>query len=319
MATLKNRLLVLLAKKEVTYGVDAAPAGVDAIKVTSPKLTPLQGDKVAYEYARPAFGNFPQIHTGVHAMVTFDVPLWGSGTLGTAPPFGKLIKACAFAETVVAVTSVTYKPENPDVATDSITFKWFQDGQRHVLLGARGTFSIKIDSKQLPWLSFTFTGLYVDPASAAMPTSLTGLPTFRVPQPVAFDYTPTATLHGYAGVLKSFNLDVGNTVTHFDNPGERAVEITDRKSSGKITVLAPTLTTKNYFTIAKNNTLGTLKIEHGTASVDKVFVESTGNFVQILDPNYGDDTGRLSIDAGLSFVPGDDPGNDDFEIRFAAT
>jgi hypothetical protein len=37
------------------------------------------------------------------------------------------------------------------------------DGQRHALIGARGTFTIKADSQGIPYFHFTFTGMWVDP------------------------------------------------------------------------------------------------------------------------------------------------------------
>ena len=42
--------------------------------------------------------------------VTFEVEMAGSGTAGTAPAFGPLLKACGNSETIVTDTSVTYAP-----------------------------------------------------------------------------------------------------------------------------------------------------------------------------------------------------------------
>jgi hypothetical protein len=42
-------------------------------------------------------------------------------------------------ETIVAVTSVTYAPASN--STDSLTMYFELDGQRHALIGARGTWS----------------------------------------------------------------------------------------------------------------------------------------------------------------------------------
>jgi hypothetical protein len=57
----------------------------------------------------------PTLEEGV---VEFDVDLVGSGTAGTAPAWGPLIQACAFAEVIVASTSVTYNPVSSGLQDD---------------------------------------------------------------------------------------------------------------------------------------------------------------------------------------------------------
>lgn len=313
--SLKSRTVVTRAKIETTYATDAAPTGVDAIVTSEVKLTPFAAGKVALKRDRQGFGNDQQIHVGIHAMIEFDVEFVGSGTLGTAPAWGKLMKACQHNETIVATTSVRYRPDQ--TVTDSLTIIFDMDGQQHKMLGCRGSFSLKIDAQGIPYLSFKFWGLYVDPVAAAMPTGLTGWNAFQTPVPVTFAHTPGMTVDTYLTQMISFQFDQGNKVSFYDNPGEQLVEITDRESSGSLVALAPPLGTKNYFTVAKNNSLVGIKVDHGQVSANKVIFESIARS-QLTDPKYGDNDGRATIEMGFVCVPGT-AGNDDYEIRLAAT
>lgn len=311
--SLKSKALLVLAIAELVYGTDPTPTGANAILTSNAQLSPLESSTVARNIDRPTFGADQQLHVGVHAMLTFEVELVGSGTLGTAPAWGKLLKACACKETIVAATSVVYTPQTD--STESLTLYFFLDGQLHKLLGARGTFTLTGDSQTIPKLKFTFTGLWVEPLSQAAPTALAGWDAFQIPDPVTFDYTPTVQLHGLASVFKSFSFDHGNQVTYFDNPGERKVEITDRDSKGSVSIIAPKLSDRNYFAIAKANTLGALSFVHGMDDTKRVALVSPR--VQLLQPKYGDDQGRATLEANLSFVP-TNAGDDEWQLRLEA-
>lgn len=314
--SLLNENVVTAAKAEVTYGVDATPTGADAIVTSKVKLTPLDMKTVSRALDKPNSGADQELVSDDWAMIEFGVELVGSGTLGTPPAYGKLLKACRCSESIVAATSVTYNPDR--TSTDSLSIYFWLDGNRHKLLGSRGTFTIEVNSQGIPMLMFKFTGLYVPPGANANPTALTGWDDFMVPEPVNYDYTPVPTLHGYSNVLLSFKFDAGCNVVNFNNPGEREIRITRHEAKGSISMLAPALGTKDFFSIARASTLGTMKIEHGTVAANRWFFEAASNTVQILKPNYGDNDGRATIEADLLFVP-TSAGSDEWELRFAAT
>lgn len=313
--SLLNENVVTAAKLETTYGTDAAPTGTDAIVTTQVKLTPLEMKTVARDLDKPNSGSDLELTVDYYAMIEFKCELVGSGTLGTAPGFGKLLKACRMKETVVASTSVVYTPFR--ASTDSMTIYFWLDGNLHKLLGARGTYTIEVDSQNIPRLAFKFTGLWVAPSANANPASLTGWDAFQVPQAINFENTPVPTLHGYSGVYRAFRFDAGNNVVPFNNPGEREIRIVNHKAKGSMTMLAPPVATKDYISIAKNNTLGTMKVEHGTTAANRWFFECAASTCQILNPRYGDDQGRATIEADLNFVP-TNAGNDEYQLRFAA-
>lgn len=316
MPSLLTENAITAAKIEATYGLDAAPTGAANALVTSVvKLNPLEMKTVSRKLDKPNSGADQELVVDHYAMIEFSIELVGSGTLGTAPSFGHLLRACRCQEVIVAATSVTYSPLRSSTA--SLTIYFWLDGNLHKMVGARGTFTIEVNSQNIPYLKFKFTGLWVAPSSNANPTVLTNWDGFKIPHPVTFDNTPTPTLHGYTGVYRAFSFDAGNNVQVFNNPGEREIRITSHAAKGSISMLAPLIDDMDFFGAALNSTLGTLKIEHGPSAATRWFFECAGNTCQILNPKYGDDQGRVMIDADLGFVP-TSAGNDEWQLRFAA-
>lgn len=304
--SLRLKKTQIFAALEVTYGTAVVLTGADAILTKGAKITPLAGSAVQRDLDGGTFGNDGALHVGTHVMVEFDVELAGSGTAGTAPKWGRLMKGCQMAETIVAVTSVEYTPASN--GTDSLTLYFQLDGQRHALVGARGTYQLKLDSQGIPYLHFAFTGLYVTPTSVA--DLVRDVSDFIVPRPVTFANTPSFTLHGISAPYKSFSYDHKNQVEHFDNPGEEMVEITDRKPDGSISLKAPAISVKDYFSAARADTIGNLVMVHGSAAGN--IVTFSADRVQILEPKYGEDKGRAMIDANLSFIR--DVGDDEISL-----
>lgn len=89
----------LLAKIETTYGVDPTPTGAaNAILATNVSFSPMEGTDVPRNLERQWFAADPTIAAGLYATISFSVEMVGSGTLGTAPGWGPLMRACAAAE-----------------------------------------------------------------------------------------------------------------------------------------------------------------------------------------------------------------------------
>ena len=107
MALLTRKRLILI-EEESTYGTDASPDGADAVLVRDLSITPQQSDIVSRDLIRPYLGASEQLLANTRVECTFSVELAGSGTAGTAPRYGKALKACGFSETIVANTTVTY-------------------------------------------------------------------------------------------------------------------------------------------------------------------------------------------------------------------
>lgn len=296
----------IYAGLELTYNTAVVLTGADAILTKGAQIRPLEGSPIERELDGGTFGNDGAIHPGTYVVVEFDVELAGSGTAGTAPAWGKLMRGCQMAEVVDAGTDVVYSPASS--GTDSLTMYFELDGQRHALTGARGTFTIALNSQQIPYLHFVFTGLFVTPQTVA--PLVRDVSAFQRPRPVSFAHTPTFSLHGVTAPYNQFSYDHANQVEYFNNPGEEMVEIVNRKPAGQISLQAPAISTKDYFTACRDDTLGALSMVHGITAGNIVTLAAPR--VQLLSPSYGDDRGRATISANLSFVR--DVGDDEMSI-----
>jgi hypothetical protein len=100
---LLGRKRVILAKIETTYGTDATPTGAaNAILVRNLDVTPLDAEVVNRDLVRPYLGSMDQLIAAQKVTATFEVELQGTGTAGSAAPFGPLLRACGLAETLNA-------------------------------------------------------------------------------------------------------------------------------------------------------------------------------------------------------------------------
>ncbi len=309
---MRTKNVQIHAAVESVYGTAFTLTSAHAIVCTGLKMMPFKGSTVSRDLDRGAFGNDSSAHVGVHQGVSFKTELVGSGVLGTAPKWGILALACGFNEVISVGVSVRYVlSSSPDT---SLTMGFNIDGQLHLLTGARGTCKLKFDSQSYPYLEWEFTGLWNDPATVAALARITS--GWVKPRPVTFQDTPTVEFYGITSgwAMKSFNVDLGNKIEYFNNPGEEQVDQLDREVKGDIELIAPILSTFNVFTTCKADTESTLKIIHGTVAANRVIMEGK---VQLLSPDYADDKGRVTIKAGLSFVPSD-ANDDEFEIRLAA-
>lgn len=407
---LKFRDKTLLAKIETTYGTDAAPTGAaNAIQVMDLAIVPQDGETVTHDYVRPDLGARPQIPVNTHVSLEFSVSAAGSGTAGTAPGYGALLRGSGMAEVISAAAStqaspalsvgtptgtftytagsaftgsvprtvtltcttgggsgvaaftvsapqagahaatsqagvvmtdaapltlangativptvgtsfvsgdtytlllqpahVTYQPVGS--GEESLTLYFNLGGNRHKVLGARGSVAGEFQAGQLPRFRFKFLGLYVGPDASAQPTVV--LTPFKQPLPVNNANTPDFSLHGYAGVVKALTLDLGVQTKHRDFINSASVVIADRQGSGSVSMEAPAIGTKDFFSTALNATLGPLSLVHGITAGN--IVALTAPKVQVIKPRYGDDQGIAVLEMDL--VPTPDDGNDEFVI-----
>ena len=98
---LLTRKRLILAETESQYGTDPSPGAADAVLVRDLNITPLQSDVVSRDLIRPYLGASEQLLANTRVECTFSVEMAGSGTAGTAPRYGSVLKACGMAETAV--------------------------------------------------------------------------------------------------------------------------------------------------------------------------------------------------------------------------
>jgi len=307
---LRKRLIVI--ETETTYGTDAAPDGADAVLVRDLNITPQSSDVVSRDLIRPYLGASQQLLANTRVECTFSVELAGSGTAGTAPQYGKALKACGLAETIVASTSVTYDPVSSGF--ESVTIHYMIDGVRHQMRGCRGNVALTANVGEIPTLDFTFTGIYVAPDDSAILT-----PTYaNQDDPLVFknDNVTGFQLLSYAGALQSFSFDLGNTTVYRELVGgSKEVLITDRAANGSVSIEAVTMATKDYFASAVDDdaALGNLQFTHGTTAGN--IVQFTSSKVDIGDVAYGDSDGIAMLEIPYTCVP-DSAANAEFDLVY---
>lgn len=260
MAPIYWKTKIIAAKIETTEGTDAGPTGSDAILGMNVKLSPMQGQDVKRDLELAYFGDTGSVPLDLHAKLSFEVELAGSGTAGTAPAWAALLRACAIAQTVSAGTSVTYNPIT--TGQESVTLHFFVGATKFALVGARGTATIDMSSSAIPKIKFEFTGLYTTPAEGTRPTPI--YTAWKRPEAVTTDNTPTVEIDGTALVMRSFSLDLGNMVEPRFLVGSKGVLITGKEEKVKCQVEAVPLTTFDPFTLAETQAELDVTIVHGT-------------------------------------------------------
>jgi len=264
MPSVLTRRRLILAKIETTYGTDPTPTGAsNAVLVRNLEIQPLVSDAVNRELVRPYLGQSDQLLAQTRVEVSFEVELAGSGTAGTAPAYGPVLRSCALSETISAGTSVTYAPESSGF--ESCTIYYHEDGIRHKVTGCRGTFELTGEVGQIPVIAFTMTGIYNAPTDETLPT-----PTYaNQSTPLLFKQgnTTNFSAFSYSGCLQSYNFSMANDVIYRELVGcTKEIMITNRAPSGTIVIEAPTIAAKDFFTIATGTSTGSITFQQGTTA-----------------------------------------------------
>jgi hypothetical protein len=305
---LLTRKRLLLAKSEDTYGTSAAPAGTDAILVSDLEVEPLQMELKEREIITGVLGQRDVVVGQRMASVKFNVEMAGSGAAGTAPAYSPILKACGFSETISNGTSVTYAPVSSSYSSCTLDFR--NDGIKHLIVGARGTFSIEMSAGDIPMMAFEMQGLYGAPTAVANPS--TTYSNQVAPVAVNSDNTTTVSVHGYAACMNSFSLELANEVIFRSLAGcSSQVMLPDRKPTGEISIELPALGTKDFFAIASAQTKGAIGWTHGTTAGNIVtFNAPTSAFDS---PSFEDGDGIQHIKLPFRPIP-TSAGNNEFSL-----
>jgi len=309
MALLSRKRLILV-KTESTYGTDSSPVGTDALLVRNLDITPLSGDLVSRDLIRPYLGNYDQLIAKTSVGISFEVELAGSGTAGTAPKYGAILKACGMSETVVASTSVTYAPVSASFSSATIYFN--VDGILHKLTGCRGDLTMNCTVGAIPTLQFTMTGVYNAPTDTAAPSVTYAAQA----SPLIFRQGNTSgfSFFSYSGILQSVDFNLANALVYRELVGgTKETLITDRKPAGTVVLEAPTIATKDYFSAAIASSYGNLTFLHGTTAGNRFTF--TSSQVDITNPTYQDQDSVMMLSVPFVSVP-TTAGNDEWSFSF---
>lgn len=251
---------IILFKAETVYGTDPTPAGAtDAVLMTNVSYSPMVGNSVSRDLEFPYLAAQGKIPAGLRVQLKGRVELAPSGTAGVAPAWGPLVRACRWAETIVAGTSVTYSPISDDMESGTL---WFWIGStKQIVTGCRGDVDLKVDAQGIPYLDIIVTGLYGAPAEATRVTpTLTG---FKKPKLATTANTPVFTVNGVSLVMRNFALNMNNQVTPRFLVGADEIIIADGAESASARVVAVPLSTFDPFALAEAETEVETKLQHG--------------------------------------------------------
>ncbi len=303
----KLRKMVLMAKVESVYGVDAVPsASANALVVSDVSTTPIDGEEAERNNIKPFMGHSGTIRATQFKKLSFSTEYAGSGIVATPPGWGVLARACSMSETIVPATSVTYAPITD--GQESCSFYCNVDGLNNVMLGSRGTVKLDLTAKNKPKLQWEFTGLWVPMADVPLPSATYT----NWARPLAVNKAnTTASLHAQAVAMQSLNLDLGNKLVKRDLVGVDTVEITDRGTSGSIVIENTLVATRNWVGLSQAKALGNLSVVHGVTAGNICTVNATGT-VELGNLTYSDSDGIQMANVPLRFVP--QTGNDEFTL-----
>lgn len=302
------RKKVILAKIEASYAANVSMTGAaNAMLVKDLKIMPMEGQDIDRGLDLPWFGNDGTIPADLHVKVAFKIELEASGSLGVAPKFGPLLRACGILETIVAVTSVTYSPISP--LHESVGFSWNVDGLQQSIKGMRGNVKLGYSAQGIPYYDFEMQGLYAGPTdTSALVPVLTG---FIKPQVSSAVNTPVFTVAGTSLVMRSFTMDVGIQLENRFLIGSDAVIIADRAETADMVVEAVPMATFNPYALAESGVTSAVVLTHGTVAGKRTTLNIPA--LQLLRPT-GLENAQNILEWPLKGQPKPVSGNDQWSL-----
>lgn len=282
---------VVLAKIETTYNTDSVPVpGTDAIFTMAPPQFAPEGLRMNERPGvRASLGELQRIYGGSLGRLSFPVEIKGSGTAGTAPEIGVLLRACGMGQTIVASTSVTYRPIS--ATHESITLYWFEGGRkRHIMTGCRGNATVRFSAGGIPFIDFEFVGHLGTVTDQTQPS-----PTINATVPRA-GINMAIAVGGVNVIVRDWSVGLNNTIATppsiASSDGYSEVQITSRKVNGEMTMeseLASFIDVDAQLLAGTGSTFasGTL----GSVAGNRFAVSSATNGLVWLDRQFGEGDG----------------------------
>jgi hypothetical protein len=308
MALWRNRLA--LVKSESTYGTSSSPAATDALLFTELDVEPLAMELLERETIQAYMGNRASVVGQRSVPVKATVEMAGSGTAGTAPRYGPLLKACGLSETIVSSTSVTYAPVSSGFSSYTMDFH-IDNGSRQAITGIRGTGEFSLTTGEPPTIAFDQMGIFAAPGALSRPSETYS--NQAAPVAVNADNTATVTVHGFSACMTQFNLSIGNEMVFEQKAGcSKQVRLTERKTSGSITIELPAFATKDFIAIASAQTQGAITWTHSGGAGN--IITFLASYCAFDAPTFEDGDSVTHVTLPFRCLPS--TGNDEFSFAF---
>lgn len=267
-----------LFKNEAVYGTDIVPvAANDAVLLKNFESETVM-KMVPRELLRNWFGQDPGLPAYSLIKGKFSVELGGSGTAGTAPMWGRMLRAAGFAEAITAVTRVDYTPVS--AALESASMYAYDSGVLKKCLGTRlNITAMRLLHAQRPEMDFDFMAL--DAGDTAVVTPATTLTAWKAPLPVNTTNSGQVSVGCVyaAGVLSggvnypTKGIEVtglGSSLEFQELLGGEAIDQFGRAAKARVTFDLTAAQEITFMTTMKAGTVQSIGLLHGVAAGFKI-------------------------------------------------
>lgn len=303
--------LALLVAIESVVGTIVMPVAADAIRASDVKLTPVEGDEVDEGVMMPFFGASEKTLVTLYSKIAFNVGFAGPPALGEIPGWATLMRACAVSVTNTPAgdpgAGTVMMPITDDI--ESVTIYAVIDKILYRMSGARGTFKIDAQAKQIPKIQFEFTGAFNPVQDVA---DMPAVSYAKFTKPVGVNKRNTSlVLDNYEAAANAFTFDAGLAVTKQDLTRVDSTEITGRSSNLSVTMRNTSVATKNWIEMGVAGAKVPFELKHGLLTPVPVVI--SGQYAQVGKPTFGEQDGIQMVTLPLTLIPSD-AGNDEWRI-----
>lgn len=286
----------------------------DALLVRNLRQRHIVADYQQRDQATGLDGAQEEDMANLRAEVEYEIEAGPAGTAGLAPAYDVALLSCGLTKTVVADTSVTYKPTPPGTALASTEIKLWSDRVRQRMPGARGSLSFSMQNGQKPFFGFRKVGMYLRPLAGAR-----HVPDFSAWQPALLaqpsNFAAGAfTMDGETGFcLRSFSFTDGRNpiVGRYINCPE--IDIRARRYTGRMVIEFPAYATRDIVgELAGANAIQPLLVRLGRSAGQ--YLEIAAPKVQMKYAGVENLEGSLGLAIDLVFLPS--AGDDEISIIF---
>lgn len=303
-----DMIKVLLAKKEVTYGVDSLPtAALNAVLTRNFSSKPVEVDRITRNLDAKTYGATPDAPSNERQTVSYEVELAGSGAAGTAPAWMELLEGAGMAAPALTATiKADQKMGLPSVAPSSLTQHHYIGNQLRKMTGSRGSFAIDITAGQFPFLSLNYTGIIpaAAPFSVAVPAA-TVLTKWKEPVEVNTANT-LILLDGYAAFVRYLKIDANVQTNIRSLVGSRYINRGQHSIAIEMMIEAPSLAAKDYYLELRAGSLMPLAVTHGLVAGNIIEIACANVEITGISDSEEDNKLMFSISAIAAISAGQD-------------
>jgi hypothetical protein len=189
---------------------------------------------------------------------------------------------------------------------------FIDNGSEQAITGIRGSFDISMSTGAIPTIAFSHMGIFGAPTALSLPS-----PTYSnqaTPLSVNADNTATVTVHGFSACMTEFSLSLGTEMVFEQKAGcTKQVRLTNRVTTGSITIELPAFATKDFIAAVNAQTEATITWVHGSTAGN--IITFTADQTAFDSPSYVEADSVTHITLPFRALPSSS-GNDDFTLAF---